>query len=302
MSDMIDRLRAVANGAGRDVAHQLSDAATIGAMAGRVARGAHRRRVRRTIGLTAGFVVAAAAAIAVPLMLRVVPVEIEPGRTIVHSSGPLTVYDDGSMSVVLSNGTFFDVAPDPSGSGAFYPFVSEQACSTDVASLTSPGWHPDSLDYGRLVSSVQVIASVNDENTTLTAGSSIEVPAWRMYPEAYLSARLEADPAIAPYLVVQTRWVESRDGRVEFFDHQEDAQPGYVLQGDPVAGTQRAIMTTQPTMLSTETSWCNKDAPKRVGEFDDLVIVDVWLVDRVGVASHLGTYTQTFSVTWKEPS
>ena len=117
MSDMIDRLQAISAGAGRDVASDLSDPATIQALAGRVRQGVRRRRIRvGTIAGSALALVAAGALAAPPVLHRGLP--YEPGSAppgVVRTVGPITSYDDGSASIVLSSGQIINLPPDTGG-------------------------------------------------------------------------------------------------------------------------------------------------------------------------------------------
>jgi hypothetical protein len=305
MSDMIDHLRAISNAAGRDVALQLSDGASIATMAGQVRVGVRRRRIRTGIAAASVATAGVVLALALPVLLRNLPSEpVDPGRSPIHNTGPLTVYDDGSMQVILSSGDFLDVAPDQTGGIESQRWSKIEACMFRPENLPPSGWILDDPSYGKLVSQVRPLLVIGGTTTAVFEGAGYEAEDTGMSGSApYVKVRVEADPSVAPYLVIQTRWAEVQNDAVQLFGYRMAGNPSYTLEGSADLGTERAVIETEGLDLEVWQNTCQPLPPDRKGTTtDDYLLVDVWLVDRVGLATHIGTYTGSFEMMWKEAS
>lgn len=307
MSDMIDRLRAISAGAGRDIAADLANPSTIDAMADRVRLGVRRRRIRLgAIGASVAVVVGAAA-IAAPTLLNSLlgqPDVIQPG--IVRTVGPITTYDDGSISVVLSSGEMVSV-PSYEGSQEFTQSSKEALCAIASPVHPSDPWVPTTGASNAIV--VKAAASVVDDSgvkTSVLPGMEIEVAAPKGNPPD-VAASFEVDPAVAPFVAIKTTIVEFK------VDNSMPGAPAYgnVVAASVVAGEPGPVYSGSAdlgTRVGTVETWlmwgegesgCYKyddtlEAGYWTGKFEWYIVAEIFLVDHKGGASPLGTATYWF--------
>ncbi|MBN2176476.1 MAG: hypothetical protein JW722_02335 [Demequinaceae bacterium] len=306
MSDMIDRLRTISAGAGRDIATDLATPSTVTALAGRIQHGVRRRRIRMgAIGVSVAAVVGAAV-IAAPTLLRSLPGEpetIQPG--IVRAVGPITTYEDDSVSVVLSSGDLVSL-PRYEGDVTFQRTSSESLCMvTSPAGLPSGSWTPVTPDANRIVQQVTIWKKADDgTKSSLFTGSFLGA-----YPpgaQPAIVATVQVDPAVAPFIAVK---ISTWEFKVIESDHGRSYAPAYALsslEGEPAPvysgsadlGTRVGTLETRSIELN-EWGTCYKpedleDPSFRTGTFEWHVVVDVFLVDHKGGTSPLGTAAYWF--------
>jgi hypothetical protein len=311
MSDMIDRLRAISAGAGRDIATDLAAPATIESMAGRVRHGVRRRRIRLgAIGVSAAAVVGAAA-IAAPALLNSLPNQpdvIQPG--IVRTVGPITTYDNDSYSVVLSSGEMMNLPPYEGD------LVFTQASRGELCTIASP----DELPSGTWVSTTsasnriigQAKLGVKDDTgvkKSVLDGMTIEVADPKGAPPGFV-ASFQVDPAVAPFIAIKTTVVEfkverSESGAKSYWNVMKEStlegEPNPEYSGSADLGTRVGTVESRP-MTMYEWGTCYEeyyadtlDPTFWTGTFEWYVVAEIYLVDHKGGAYPLGTSTYRLS-------
>ena len=308
MSDMIDRLKKISQATGRDVASDLADKSTIVSLADRVRHGVRRRRIRiGAIGATVAALVGATA-VAAPTLLRSLPDGenvIEPG--ILRTVGPITTYDDDSVSVVLSNGRTIDF-PVYEGELAFQQISRDQLCAVESPEDLPPnGWVPTDGEANRIIHQVTLWDKADDGTRTPVMSGTNLGP--RTSDELIgIVATVQVDPAVAPFIALRvTTWdyrvLETVAGSVEYKNVLSqsflDGYPEPEYSGSAELGTRVGTLETRPTDMG-EWSACYKAEDLLIpgfltGPYVEYVVVDIFLVDHQGGSYPLGT-----SVFWYE--
>ncbi len=304
MSDMIDRLKSVSRAAGRDVASGLADRSTIAELAGRVRHGVRRRRIRiGAIGATVAAVVGATA-VAAPTLLRSLPDGdnvIEPG--ILRTVGPITTYDDASISVVLSSGRTVNL-PAYEGDLVFQQTSRDQLCEVSSPEDLPPnGWVPTDGEANRIIRQVTLWDKMAD-GTRTPVMSAVDLGTRSTDELNSLIATVQVDPAVAPFVALRvTTWdfkvMEADDGSVAYRNVLSqaylDGEPEPEYSGSADLGTRVGTLETRPTDMG-EWSACYKMEDVLTpglftGPYVGYVVVEIFLVDHKGGSYPLGIAT-----------
>ena len=259
MSDMIDRLRAISAGAGRDIATDLAAPATIEAMAGRVRHGVRRRRIGLgAIGISAAAIIGAAA-IAAPALLNSLPNQpdvIQPG--IVRTVGPITTYDNDSYSIVLSSGEMMNLPP-YEGELAFSAFSGGVMRDRLPDELSSGTWVSTTSASNLII--VQAKLWVKDDTgveKSVLDGMALDVANPKNTPPSFV-ASFEVDPAVAPFIAIKTTVVEfkveqSESGVKSYWNVMAESnlegEPYPEYSGSADLGTRVGTLESRPTMTT----------------------------------------------------
>lgn len=304
MSDMIDRLKAISAGAGRDIAADLADHSTIQVMAVQVRSGVRRRRIRISAVAASVAVFVGVSIVALPALLRGAPQEIEPGHAVVRTVGPVTTFDDGAMSVVLANGSFIDLPP-YEGDTVYGGTPKATMCARQSpADLPPTGWRGVNSEANRLVRLVAVVVPGADGTfVSVLPGQVLATSPDGSEPS--VSVAVQADPALAPYMALKVTVYQfhvdeavAGDERYQntFTTSKVFAQPTVTFAGDAGLGTRVGTVTTDPLTVG---DWgaCYVDVPPPgywAGPFYWYIVADVFLIDREGGQTTLGTYVSWF--------
>jgi hypothetical protein len=302
---MIDHLKAISSSAGRDIAAELAHRSTIQVMAVQVRTGVRRRRIRiGAVALSLALVVGISV-IALPTLLRGRPLEqIEPAHSVVRTEGPVTTFDDGAMSVVLSSGAFVELPPyggDTVFGGVSRPTMCSWQSPTD---LPVQGWQAVSQETNRLVrlATVAVVDSTGNLSSVLPGQT---LPPRSDGTEPAIAVAVQTDPAIAPYVVLRVTVVQFHVGEDDlggpiyqntFSRSALYSEPTVTYAGDANLGTRVGTVTSEPFSMD-EWGACYMYPPTEEfweGPFEWHVIADVFLVDRAGGQTTLGTYVSWF--------
>jgi hypothetical protein len=291
MSDMIDRLDALAGEVGGDAAERLSSAVVAARLAGEV-RGEVRKRRAITAGLSLVIVaMAATAAVVLPNLMRSEP--LEPASTVrvpVEAQDGLITYDDGSMKVLNQHGQTVNI-PAPAADGPVFRAASiADACAVDARTLTQ-GWTTQFVDafqvmtFGRPLLHDATGYHVLAQGQRVTLGSE-----WHASEFAF---SVDADPAIAPYLVMtMTHYVLAPDGRVAYVGSQLESRPAIDYSGDKAAGTYTATLTTRGLRTFDECAGVSTSIdPAAASSLVHYMTVSVFLNDGHGHVAPIGTHT-----------
>lgn len=309
MSDMIDRLKAVSREAGRDAITGLTDPSTIAGLADRVHRGVRRRRIRMgAIGASLA-VVAGAAALAAPTLLGALPDDSEVIQPrIIRTVGPITTYDDGSASVVLSSGDVIGLSV-YEGDVAFRQVSRDQRCAvSSPEDLPSGTWTPTGPGVNQII--VEESLWWKEDGTTgvpVLLGANLGKAGKEDTPDIY--GTIQVDPAIAPFIAVRVSiWdfkVTELEGGGEsyytvFVRSFLDGDPKPEYSGSAELGTRVGTLTVSPPTSVDSRSMCyTRDDVTTpgfwTGTFAEYVVIDVFLMDYQG-----GEYTLGTSVYWFE--
>src|SRR5690606_20433396 len=208
------------------------------------------------------------------------PLPAEPGtRAVIFHDDALTVFDDGSMSVVTSAGRIVDVAPLEGERPGMILRNKESLCSFDAESAY-PGWVWDHPDYGHYLVSFGSMQLVSHD------GDWSAVPHGTVFDaverDSKVGFELQADEAVAPYLVIQLSAVEVFEGEQVTIGTQLTAEPELSDLGGAGVGT--AAVEVHSDVLEYDSSgYCvADDYPKGKTDYSlsSFLIADVWLTDR----------------------
>lgn len=303
MSDMIDGLHKAAIEAGNDSARDLAAPATVAVLNARVRTGVRRRRLRSAGASIGAMALIGVGAIGIPALLADVPV-IQPAEdpvTAVSTVGNLTVFSDGSMSVVTQRGGFVNIpAPDPADAVPFVTLSGQQACAflPDEVEL---GWSFASEEARQLLLFAQPQA-LDDGYTRRTTASGEMVPLTQFDDYVQLAITLNTEPGAAPHIAVrQMVYSVYREPSgiigpiVLHHAGAMDAAPNVSVDGDVSAGTAMGKVEARKTAYA---GYCEVkpylDAPEGMSEpyvLQRYLVADVFLIDRNGNSLFLGTHT-----------
>ena len=294
MSDMIDKLRGLTGDVGAEVGKSLSSQETLSVMDARVRAGVRRRRTRQSVaGVATAALVAVGVIVVTGLLPKENPLDVDPGeRVILHSDGALTVFDDGSMSVVLSSGRIVDVKPDAEAATNIEPRRKVELCETHRSNVEGLGWTwPDNpysqalLGFGRVLT-----APDGGQFSILAQGSHFGDLPDEAWPGAQFE--LQVDPAVAPYIVVQFSVVEAWEKTPLVVTTRLSSELDIEVQG---TGSNTVALVRTGKMDFENGGWCVEQWPEIPDDarIDVMLIADVWLTDRAGTVAKLGTH-----VTW----
>ena len=290
MSELLDRLRAASGESGRASAESLASGDTVEVMAQRVRAGVRRRRITTAVAGGVAAASIAAAAVIAPTLITPPEVEVAPAtRSILNTDGSLTVYDDGSISVVANNGRVVDIVPPEGSPLGIDPRTNATLCTVDPEALES-GWHwQDERNTQRLVS----FGSTN----------SVDGDDWRVIsPEMFveperlhsLGFTVDVDPAIEDSVVIQHSMVEAYDGVPHFVRTSLTADAEVVARGTGASAADAASVLRSNVMEGNFSGFCAEEASaKELPEglpLEVYLIADVWLTDRAGTGVLLGTH------------
>lgn len=296
MSDMIERLRAVADGAAAPIAAGLAEPAAVEEMSARVRLGVRRRRgVQAAVAGAAALVLGVGAVVIPPLMDRE-PVPGVPGpRMVERTEGSLTVFDDGSMSVLLDSGRTMEVPPAEGDSSRIRLATKAGICALTTDSLPALGWAPaDGADAG--------LVSFGRLDLLAPDGTTMAIPQGSVVPDADhekdvwwppLVYAIQADPGVAPHLVVGYTMVRIADGEAQEYASFLEASPPVSVQGSESSGGRIATLTTRAPRWEDSSTCYSRPLPEDLvnGVFDLYVFADVWITDRLGTVAYAGTFT-----------
>ena len=289
MSDMIDRLDALAGEVGADAGDRLSSAVVAARLAGEV-RGEVRKRRAIATGLSLVIVaMVATAAVVLPGLLR--SEALTPAghvRAPIEAQDGLITYDDGSMQVLNQHGEAVAIPAPAAGAPTFATSSGVDACAVDVRKLTQ-GWTTQFVQAFQVMTFGRPLSVDAAGYHVLAQGQRVELGpnTW----DTRFAFSVDADPAIAPYLAMKlTSYVLAPDGRVAYVASQLESRPAIDYAGDRAVGTYTATLTTRGLQNYHECSGV------RVDQFtaDGLVhymTVDVFLNDGHGHISPIGTHT-----------
>lgn len=303
MSDMIDSLHKAALEAGSASAPDLAAPATVAVLQSRIRTGVRRRRIRTAAASIGAMAVLGVAAVGIPTLLADVPV-IEPAEdpvTVVSTVGNLTVFSDGSMSVVTQRGGFVDLpAPDPADAEPFVPLSGQQLCAFD-ADQAQLGWTFASEEARQLLLFAQPQA-FDDGYTRRTTASGEMLPLDMHGEYIPVAITLNTEPGAAEHLglrqSVYTVYREPSGATppvVLYHAAAMDALPKVSVDGDTSAGTAMGRVEARKTSY---TGYCGDKYPELVppkgsGPYmvQRYLVADVFLIDRNGNALYLGSHT-----------
>lgn len=290
MSELLDRLRAASSESGRASADQLASAAVVDAMAERVRAGVRRRRVTAAVagGVTA--IAVTAAAVVVPGMLEPPAVDVAPAsRNILNTDGALTVYDDGSISVVASNGRVVDVTPPEGASLGIEPRTQRTLCAIDTESLDS-GWHWQDEHTGQRLVGFGSANSVDGDDWKVIS-PELTVDSERLYSIGFA---VDVDPAIAEFVVIQLSLVDAVDGVAGHVQTTLTGDAEVVAQSTGASAAEIATVLHSNVMHRDYLGYCVGKGEPEIKPLevpiDVYMVADVWLTDRAGTAVLLGTH------------
>lgn len=310
MSDMIDRLRAISEDAGRDIAADLGVASSLVSMSTLVHSGVRRRRLRiSAVAAACALFLGIGATVAPGLFADGLKDPIDPaGPTLVRTDGAVTTFSDGSMSVVLSDGSFFTLPPAGPDDMPLAPVRPEVGCAFDPASIEAYGWIPDEPGYGQLAGAARAYYDGEDGRTYVSPGASFTAARDEEVPSVIVE--VETDPALAGNVVLLAQWmaIKVEDGNVRHFSGRMTSDPDVRYVGDRSLGTERAIVPINSDSMDLEmVNHCKKIDSEgeelygdEFGVFDHYLTVDVWLTDHHGIARHIGRYVTVVTITWTE--
>jgi hypothetical protein len=294
MTRMIDGLGDVARAAGDDAASNLSASVTIDDMESRIRRGVRRRRQSLSAVAAVAILVAGAGAVVTPRLLADVPLPsgpIEPaGPEVVRTDGGLTVYADGTMSVLTDQGAIVDLpAPGPDA----VPYVqvdAEQACAADPAAF-EPGWDYATAEAQQLLGHGRP-QYVDEAGTRHPVVQGQQVPTDRFGDLTALAFELEAEPALAQNIAFRATSLVEWDGLTMGYTTQLDGAPGAEVVGEGSA-QETAVVGMRP-LPGLATAWCvdakgYKDIP--AAYVTRYLVIDVFVIDHAGSSTLLATHT-----------
>jgi hypothetical protein len=303
MSDMIDSLHKAAIEAGTASARDLAAPATVAVLQGRVRSGVRKRRLRAAAAGIGAMAMIGVGAVGIPALLADAPV-IQPGEdsvTVVSTVGNLTVFSDGSMSVVTQRGGFVNLpAPEPADAQPFVALSGDQACAfdPDAAEL---GWSFASEEARQLLLFAQPQA-LDDGYTRRTTASGEMVPRDQYDDYVPLAITLNTEPGVAEHLgvrqMVYTLYREPSGAIAPIVLHHAgamDAAPKVSIDGDTSAGTAMGKVEARKTSY---TGYCGDKYPVGMppagsGPYvtQRYLVADIFLIDRSGNSLLLGTHT-----------
>lgn len=303
MSDMIDRLKAISAGAGRDIAADLSSASTRRSMESRVRVGVKRRRTRLGFIAASVAVVVATAAIAAPALLSSAPQLIEPAREVVRSVGPITVFDDGSMSAVLANGKIVYLVAGDDAMTLAAPTSDAMCAVAGPADLPSEPWTPSLEESNNIVRFFATsISNSEGERITILPGDTFSTAS--LGDDLKVAVAIQTDPAMAPYIVTRVATYDFAANGAGGMPQFTNAYSSSSLNGAPEVtySGDAALGTRTGTVVSTAgkaAHWAKCYEPGDESMWDGsesmFVVTEIFLTDRQGAFVHLGTYTSWFA-------
>ncbi|GIG53811.1 hypothetical protein [Demequina activiva] len=294
MSRMLDGLGDAARAAGDSAADTLTATVTIDALESRVRRGVRRRRQRLGALAAVALVVVGAGAVVAPRLLTDAPLPsgpIEPaGPELVRSDGALTVYADGTMSVLTDSGRIVDLpAPGPDAPPYVAP-TSETLCAVDTAAL-EPGWVYASGEAQQLLGHGRP-QYIDDAYSRQTLVQGQQLAPDRSNGFQPLAFELEAEPALASNIAFRAATVATWEGLAVGVLSQLDAGPATWTAGE---GTAQETAVIQMRALAEHSySHCADAAhlTDKHGQYlQRYLIVDVFAIDHSGSSTLLATHT-----------
>ena len=303
MSDMIDRLEAISAGAGRDVASDLTDPATIQVLAGRVRQGVRRRRIRAGAITGTALALVGAGALAAPTLLhRGLP--YEPGSAppgVVRTVGPITSYDDGSASIVLSSGQIINLPPSEGGPTLQVDSPKTLCDLPGPQALPASGWVSTSTEPGTVGDAVSLW--VRDESGSLgpvLAGSVFHTATSDLHP--VMEFRAQVDPAVAPfvaikYSIVEFKVLDSGIGAPTYSTVVADTgvvgEPEPDYSGNADLGTRVGTVSTGAVSLAAAKPCYTYEDSQATGYWNGgfvwYAVAEIFAVDHMGAEHLLGT-------------
>ena len=298
MSRMLDGLgdaaRAAARAAGDSAADTLNATVTIDEIESRVRRGVRRRRQRMSALAGVAILVAGAGAVVTPRLLGdapLPPVPVEPaGPELIRTDGALTVYADGSISVLTDSGRIVDLpAPGPDAP-PYVPPSKDALCAVDAATL-EPGWDYASLEGQQLLGHARP-QFIDDDYSRQTLVQGQQLPPDRANGFQPLAFEVQAEPALASNIAFRAAVLATWEGQNVGVLSQLDAGPVTSTVGD---GTAQETAVIQMRALSENSYVHCADAAHltdKHGQYlQRYLVVDVFAIDHAGSATLLGTHT-----------
>ena len=314
MSDMINKLRGIADEAGNDAAENLRSPDTIAVLDHRVRRGVRRRRARIASTAVAATVVLGGVGVMAPILFgqdQVTPND-EP-RTVLHSTGGLTVFSDGSMSILTDAHTIIDLAVPEEGNDRIVPTSNTEVCAWDPDTDLNIGWDFVDANGSQLLTFVFVESEDYDGNVTVVPyGDVVEMVPSHEAPS--IRVAVNANSAIADHLVVQLTSIEVIEGVPVYYGLQLDSQPDVTFHGTSTENRAAVVRTTysnrelkgicdNPESLEIKNRLSSQDwdDPDAITRSDVYFIADVWVTDRLGNVTYLGRNTSWAVIKFLEP-
>jgi hypothetical protein len=291
MSDMIDRLSAIANEAGADSAARLTADDITATLATQVRRDVRARRVVASAVALTMVVVGAAGAVVAPRLLD--PPAVLPAgetRVPVQTNEGLITYSDGSMEVLTQSGLVVEVPAPEEGAPVFGQELSGDACAADPTQF-KPGWTAAFPEAFELVTFARALSLDSTGCHVLPQGQRVIVG--HDYKDTEFAFSVDVDPAIAPHVVMTaSSYTLAPDGRVGYFHSQLESTPGVDYSGDRASGTYTATLTTRPLGYGTSckgaSAMANEAAATGALKY---LVVTVFINDGHGQLSPIGTHT-----------
>lgn len=294
MSRMLDGLEDAARAAGDSAAGSLNATVTIDEIESRVRRGRRQRRQRLGALAAVAILVAGAGAVVTPRLLADAPLPsgpVEPaGPELVRTDGALTVYADGTMSLLTDSGRIVDLAaPGPDAP----PYVSpgtDAACAIDTATL-EPGWDYASPEAQQLLGHARP-QYIDQDFARQTVVQGQQLPPDRSSGFQPLAFEVEAEPALAPNIAFRAAVIATWEGQNAGVLTQLDAGPATWTVGE---GTAQETAVIQMRSLDEHRYAPCPDAAHltdKHGQYlQRYLIVDVFAIDHSGSATLLATHT-----------
>ena len=293
----MDGLAGAAMDASADAAASVSSPLTIDVLESRIRAGRRARRVRFAAVACAAVLATGGAALAVPHLVAQAPsAPLEPaGPEALRTEGALTVYADGTMSLVTAAGAIVDLpAPQPD-STPYATAAVEELCATDVTSLAT-GWSYAVPQARELLGHARP-QHVAEDRSRHPAAQGQQIAPTRFGDLTPLAFELDADAAAAPHLGVRASAFVTWDHMVLAAQSQLDGAPAV----DVVApGTAQETATVQMRALEpSHSDWCVQRKPHTQDDaasasalpLTRYLVIDVFLIDRSGSSTLLATHT-----------
>lgn len=294
MSDMLKGLTQLSREAGANAAEALASAASVESMEQRISRGVRRRRQRTGALAAVAVLIAGAGAIITPQLVDDVDLPAVPavGPEIVGSHDSLTVYADGSMSVITVDGQLVRL-PAPEGeSPVDFTFGGfKDTCGQIDVDNFPLGWEyanesaQSLLAFGRPqeVMLDGTLRNLAQGGSTVTGYDS----AWPSF-----AFQLDADPGVAPHVALRaTAFIVDENGPYGFTS-QLSAEPHVTYLGGEGLGPQVAQVQTYGL---TDPAYCREQSFASTPATAYLV-VDVFVTDREGNTTWLATHRSSFPI------
>lgn len=301
MSDMIDSLHKAALEAGAASAPDLVAPETVAVLHGRVRAGVRKRRIRTAVAAVGAMAAIGVAGVQLPALFAEVPM-VEPAEdpvVPVSTIGNLTVFSDGSMSVVTQRGSFVDIpAPEPADAQPFVPFSADQMCAFDADQVVM-GWSFTSEEARLLLRFAQPQVLEDGIARRMTVNGEM-LPLNKAEDFTPVAITINTEPAAAEHLGIrQTVYTVWRDahGTPIVLHHAGalDALPKVRVDGDTSAGTALGRVEGRKTAY---TGYCGDKYPELVPEkhaepyvVQRYLVADIFLIDRNGNSLMLGSHT-----------